>query len=71
MVLSIVLVGVFLSRQIGGVEERLGERINRVESRIDRLESRVERIESDLADTRERLFYISGLNQPRGAEPAP
>lgn len=54
IIVSITIAVIFISGQIGKVENRLADRIGR-------LESRIERIEDDLADTREQLSYIRGI----------
>ena len=52
VIISLIVVAVLLSGQIGRVEERLTARIDRVEDRIDRLEDRVHSIEVFLREDR-------------------
>ena len=69
VIVSLIVVAVLLSGQIGGVEERLTSRIDRVEdridgveerltARIDRVETRIDRVEARIGRLEDRVHSI-------------
>ena len=57
-----------LATFIGGMEKRLGERIDRLDTRIDRLDTRVDtrlaRVEARLDEVSDRLARLEGAVLP-------
>ncbi len=62
VIVSLVVVAVLLSGQIGRVEDRLAGRIDRVEVRIDgveeRLTARIDRVEARIGRVEDRVHSI-------------
>ena len=58
VIISLIVVAVLLSGQIGRVEERLTAHIDRVETRIDRVETRIDRVEARIGRVEDRVHSI-------------